>query len=158
MVCMTLKVPRRKLALMTISAPTDIGTPICHCTLQSSHSSAGRWQNAFSEVRVVFGKIKTTGTVNSNIFTVLVAEVDLRWLGNSPLVVLFLTPSWFLSLELQTAVIAFGLQSTPRTSAQFIPSLGVESRNHTWRQRECLRLKMPTEPFRIGIDTWLQRK
>jgi hypothetical protein len=93
-VCITLKVPRRNLAVLTSPKPTDVGTPIGHCTLRSSlRSSVGRWQNVFSEIRIVFGEISTVGPVHSNEFTVRVAEDDLRWQGNSPLIVSFLTPS-----------------------------------------------------------------
>jgi hypothetical protein len=126
-VCITLKVPRRKLAALTGPKPTDVGAPIAHCTLQSSSHSSGRpWQNIFSEIRVAFGEISTVGPSHSNDFIVLVAEDDLRWQGNSPLVVSFLVPSWFLLLEPQTARIAFGLQSTPHTAKKLTRFLGIE--------------------------------
>lgn len=126
-VCITLKVPRQRLTALTGPKPTDVGTPIAHCVLQSSsRSSVGQWQNIFSEIRIVFGEILTAGPVNSNDFTVRVIEDESKWQGNAPLVVSFVTPSWFLLLEPQTTVIAFGLQSTPHASAKFIESLGIE--------------------------------
>jgi hypothetical protein len=126
-VCITLQVPRSMLSALTGPMPTDIGTPIGHCIVQSSsRSTTRRWQNIFSGIQITFGTITTVGKVHSNDFAIQVAEDDLGWQGESPLVVSFKTPSWFLLLEPQTAIIAFGLQSTPSTCTKFMQSLGVE--------------------------------
>ncbi|KAF2176239.1 hypothetical protein K469DRAFT_607801 [Zopfia rhizophila CBS 207.26] len=126
-VCITMKIPRKALVALTGPKPTDIGTPIAHCLVQSSpKSEVGRWQNLFSAVQIIFGKITTSGTRNSNDFALQITEDELRWKGNSPLVVSFNAPSWFLLLEPRTAIVAFGLQSTPYSSTKFMSSLGVE--------------------------------
>jgi hypothetical protein len=126
-VCITLQVPRSKLSALNGSKATETGTPIGHCTIQSSsRSTFGRWQNIFSGIQIAFGTISTTGTIHSNDYTIQVAEDDLRWQGESPIVVSFNTPSWFLLLEPHTAVIAFGLLGTPYTSAHFVRLFGIE--------------------------------
>jgi hypothetical protein len=86
----------------------------------------GSWQNIFSGIQTAFGTISTIGKLHTNDFKIQVAEDDLRWQGESPLVVSFKTPSWFLLLEPQTAIIAFGLQSTPHTCIKFAQVFGVE--------------------------------
>ncbi|KAF1844445.1 uncharacterized protein K460DRAFT_358043 [Cucurbitaria berberidis CBS 394.84] len=131
-VCITMKVPRKALVTLTGPKPTEIGTPIAHCLVQSPYSSnAGRWQNIFSAVQIVFGKVTTTGIRNSNNFAIEVEEDELRWKGTSPLVVSFHAPSWFLLIEPQDAVVAFGLQSTPHSSQKFMQSLGLEMNVYT---------------------------
>jgi hypothetical protein len=126
-VCITLQVPRNMLSALTGPMPTEIGTPIGHCIVQSSSgSTARRWQNIFSGIQITFGTITTVGKVHSNDYAIQVVEDDLRWQGESPLIVSFKTPSWFLLLEPQTAIIAFGLQSTPYTCTKFVQSFGVE--------------------------------
>jgi hypothetical protein len=70
--------------------------------------------------------IVTIGKLHTSDFKIQVAEDDLRWQCESPLVVSFKTPSWFLLLEPQTAIIAFGLQSTPHTCIKFAQVFGVE--------------------------------
>lgn len=126
-VCITLKVPRQALTALTSPNPTDIGTPIAQCSVQSSSRiKVGAWQNIFSAVQIVFGKIATSGTRNSNNFTVQVTEDGMRWKGNSSLIVSFNVPSWFLLLEPRTANVSFGLQSTPYSISKFKQSLGLE--------------------------------
>ncbi|KAL5113208.1 hypothetical protein ACEQ8H_008925 [Pleosporales sp. CAS-2024a] len=125
-VCITVEVPRNMLNALTGPKPTETGTPIGHCIVQSSsRSTDGRWQNIFSGIQVTFGTITTVGKIHSNEYALQVAEDDTRWWGKSPLIVSFQTPSWFLLLEPQTAIIAFGLQSTPH-STKFVESLGLE--------------------------------
>ncbi|EOA85591.1 uncharacterized protein SETTUDRAFT_185075 [Exserohilum turcica Et28A] len=89
-------------------------------------SIVGRWQNIFSGIQLAFGIISTVGEIHSNEYAIQVSEDDLRWQGKFPLVVSFMTPSWFLLLEPKTAIIAFGLQSTPQTCTKFVRSLGFE--------------------------------
>lgn len=126
-VCITLQVPRKALGTFTIPKPTEIGTPIGHCTVQSSSRwTIGRWQNIFSGIQISFGTISTAGTIHTNDYAVQVIEDDMRWQGESPIVVSFNTPSWFLLLEPHTAVVTFGLQSTPNTAMKFSQSLGIE--------------------------------
>lgn len=115
------------LSALTGPKPSDIGTPIGHCIVQSSSRSlVGRWQHIFSGIQITFGTISTIGKVHSNDYAIQVAEDDLRWRGESPLVVSFRTPSWFLLLEPQTAIVALGLQSTPHTYTKFVRVFGVE--------------------------------
>jgi hypothetical protein len=126
-VCITIKVPRKSLSALTVRKATELGTPIAHCLVQSSSSSQiGRWQNIFSAVQILFGTVTSTGTRHSNDFAIQITEDELRWNGTSPLVVSFNAPSWFLLLEPRTAIVAFGLQSTPYSSSKFAQSLGLE--------------------------------
>jgi hypothetical protein len=125
--CVTLKVPRKKLGVITSLKPTEIGSPILHCVVQSSQSSTSwRWQNIFSAIQLSFGTISRSGEIYSDTFRVHVAGDELRWNGSSPLFVTFMVPTWMLLLEPKRATIAFGIQSTPASSATFIASLGVE--------------------------------
>ncbi|OCK77244.1 hypothetical protein K432DRAFT_461196 [Lepidopterella palustris CBS 459.81] len=125
--CITLKVPREKLGVITNLKPTEIGSPIVHCIIQSPPTStSGRWQNIFSVVQLSFGDISTSGTKNSDTFRVHVAEDELRWSGSSSLFVSFRAPTWMLLLEPQTATVAFGIQSTPDSIRAFMKPLGFQ--------------------------------
>jgi hypothetical protein len=125
--CVTLKVPREKLRVLTEIKPTELGTPILHCVIQSSQkSTVGRWQNIFSAIQISFGEISTTGSHNSDAFQVHVIEDQYRWMGSSSIFASFLVPTWMLLLEPETAMIAFGVQSTPQSSRTFMNILGPE--------------------------------
>lgn len=109
-VCITLQVPRARLAALTGPKATEVGTPIGHCILQSSSGSKlGRWQNIFSEIQIAFGTISTVSAMYTNDFAIRVTKDELRWQGNSPLVVSFVALSWFLLLKPQTTIVAFRL-------------------------------------------------
>ena len=126
-VCVTLVVPREKLKVVTNIDTDEIGSPIMHCLTQSSPSYRARpWQNIFSNVQVSFGKLSGTGTHNTDSFQIKIKEDELRWRGNSPLIVSFMVPTWTLLLEPQTAKIAFGIQSTPDATFTFRRTLGLE--------------------------------
>ena len=132
--CVTLRVPRDKLGILTKLKLTEIGTPILHCVIQSSQmSTTGTWQNIFSSVQLSFGAISTSGPRNSNAFEVHVTEDNSRWVGSSALFVSFRVPTWILLLEPQTARVAFGIQSTPQSSMTFMRSLGPDMNIHEVR-------------------------
>ncbi|KAF2793232.1 hypothetical protein K505DRAFT_417911 [Melanomma pulvis-pyrius CBS 109.77] len=125
--CVTIEVPREKLGLVTRIKPTEIGSPILHCVVQSSPSSpSGRWQNIFSAIQLSFGTISTSGERFSDTFRVHIAEDKLRWNGSSPLLATFMAPTWMLLLEPKTATIAFGIQSTPASTSVFMKLLGLD--------------------------------
>lgn len=123
----TIKVPRENLGAITRLKPTEIGSPILHCVVQSSPSSpSGRWQNIFSAIQLSFGLLSTSGERFSDTFRVHIAEDTVRWNGSSPLLATFMAPTWMLLLEPKTAMIAFGIQSTPASASVFMRSLGLE--------------------------------
>lgn len=124
--CITLQVPRDKLGVITKLEPTELGTPIMHCVVQSPpESTSRRWQNTFSAVQLSFGDISTSGKRHSDTFRVHVVEDELRWSGKSALFASFWAPTWMLLLEPEIATIAFGIQSTP-LSSRLMESIGVE--------------------------------
>lgn len=130
--CVTIEVPRENLGVLTRIKPTEIGSPILHCVVQSSPSSPfGRWQNIFSAIQLSFGTISTSGERFSDTFRVQIAEDKLRWNGSSPLLATFMAPTWMLLLEPKTATISFGIQSTPASTVVFMESLGLELNLYT---------------------------
>jgi hypothetical protein len=130
--CVTVEVPREKLGVITRIKPTEIGSPILHCVVQSSPSSPiGRWQNIFSAIQLSFGNISTSGERFSDKFRVHIAEDQLRWNGSSPLLATFMAPTWMLLLEPKAATIALGIQSTPASTFVFMKSLGLDLNLYT---------------------------
>ena len=126
-VCITVKVPRAKLAAFTKLPPLQLGTPIVHCSLQGSRSYSGNpWQNIFSAVQLAFGEISASGSRAEDTFKVAVIEDPRGWKGDSSLCVSFLAPSWTVLLEPDSATIAFGVQSTPHATQTFLKTLGME--------------------------------
>jgi len=124
-VCVTLMVPRERLAVFTSREVTEIGTPPLHCLVEGS-SNGGPWQNAFAAIQSGFGEVKSHGTPFSASFEVEIIEDRLAWSGTSPLLVSFYAPTWMLLLQPRMASVEFGLQSTPQTSQAFIRTLGLQ--------------------------------
>lgn len=126
-ICITLKVPRKKLRVFTSLAPGELGTPNVHCILQSATTSNSRpWQNIFAAVQLTFGTVTTSNPRNRDDFHLIVYEDESGWTGRSPLLVSFYAPTWVALLEPRTTTIAFGVQSTPYSTRTFMKILGVE--------------------------------
>ncbi|KAJ9660986.1 hypothetical protein H2201_006714 [Coniosporium apollinis] len=124
-VCVTLKVPRAKLAVFTRIPRLELGVPTVQCVLQSSPRSVGPpWQNLFASVQLAFGKATTSGVRNSDSFRVQVTEDESGWSGSSPLFLSFYAPTWTVLQEPESAIVAFGIQSTPFSSKTFSKLLG----------------------------------
>lgn len=123
--CITLKVPRKKLSVLTNTNDGNIGTPNVHGLLENARSSGrNSWQNLFPACQLTFGNVSTRGVPYDDSFAVSVAEDDLGWKGTSALVATFYVPSFFLLLEPQKAIVALGIHSTPATAMTFGPKLG----------------------------------
>ena len=120
-VCVTLVVPREKLAIFTEREPTEIGTPQVHCIVQGPS-----WQNCFAAIQTGFGTIESHGNPFTASFEVSIVEDRSGWSGTSPLLVSFYAPAWFFLLEPRTATVAFGLQSTPQNTRAFLSRLGIQ--------------------------------
>ncbi|KAI1410508.1 hypothetical protein F5Y13DRAFT_202313 [Hypoxylon sp. FL1857] len=124
-VCVTLKVPRRKLSVLAAEGNKISTTPV-HCTLEDATSSgANRWQNIFQACQMAFGDIILSGVRHNDSFEISVAEDEDGWNGSSPLIVSFYAPSFFLLLEPRKAVVTFGIHSTPATTMNFVEELGM---------------------------------
>lgn len=125
-VCVTLKVPRNKLSVFTDLNRSKLGTPNVHCLLQDARSSGmSSWQNLFPACQLGFGEVSTRGEPNDDSFEVSVTEDDRGWKGTSALIVAFYVPTFFLLLEPQKAIVAFGVHSTPATTGIFVSKLGL---------------------------------
>lgn len=125
-VCVTLQIPRSKLGVFTSVPPTELGTPILHGILQSGPKSTKSWQNIFADLHLVFGKITTSGSADSNDFKVDVLEDDEGWTGKSPLIACFYAPTWTVLQEPETSTVSLGVQTTPQSARTFMKSLGLE--------------------------------
>ncbi|CAJ2510471.1 Uu.00g132800.m01.CDS01 [Anthostomella pinea] len=124
-VCITLRVPRTKLAVITAMKPTKLGTPSVHCVLQAPFpSTTGQWQNIFPACQYTFGSISTRGRRHSNSFEVDIVEDSLAWRGLSDLIVSYYVPTEFLLMEPRLADVGFGIHSTPASTGVFMPKLG----------------------------------
>ncbi len=126
-VCVTLKVPREKLAAFTSCDATEVGTPPICCRVQSSSvSSLGAWHHAFTAVQMGFGQVSTSGSRNGDDFKTHIAEDSLGWQGQSPLFVSFRAPTWMLLQEFHAATVAFGIQYIPLLIAKHMGRFGPE--------------------------------
>ena len=123
----TIKVPRQNLGVITRIKPTEIGSPILHCVVQSPPGSpSGRWQNIFSAIQLSFGTISTSGERFSDTFRIQITEDKLKWDGSAPLMATFMAPAWMLLLEPKAAGVAFGIQSTPASTFVFMNRLSLD--------------------------------
>ena len=124
-VCVTFEVPRENLEIFTGRDLIKAGTPPVHCLVQGS-SNGKPWQNVFGAVQIGFGKVETCGTPFSDSFEVSICEDRLAWSGKSPLLASFYAPAWMLLLQPRTALVEFGLQSTPQSTHAYIDALGLQ--------------------------------
>ncbi|KAI0830981.1 hypothetical protein F5Y06DRAFT_307811 [Hypoxylon sp. FL0890] len=124
-VCVTLKVPRRKLSVLAAKS-SQMGTPPVHCTLEGAPSGGmNRWQNIFPACQMAFGNIVPNGVRYDDSFEISVEEDEASWNGSSALIVSFYAPSFFLLLEPRKAVVTFGIHSTLATTMVFYQELGI---------------------------------
>ncbi|KAI0192520.1 hypothetical protein F4808DRAFT_475476 [Astrocystis sublimbata] len=122
LVCVTLKIPREKLAVFTEMSTDKLGTPAVHCQLQGSDFT---WQNLFPACQLSFGRIHTSGEIYDDSYEVLVQEDDAGWNGTSGLIASFFAPAWQLYQDPQDVAVAFGVHSTPISTFHFKPKLGM---------------------------------
>lgn len=125
-VCVTVKVPRERVALLT--DPTkSFSAPLVQCIIQSSGKVDGiGWQHTFSGLQLSFGDLSTSGERSSDAFKVQVSEDEAGWSGNSALIVSFLVPPWTLLREPDDAIVTFGIQPTPSATKAFLKDLDPE--------------------------------
>lgn len=126
--CVTLKVPRAALKKITSVPHSKLGTPLLHCSIQSSNKYGERnWHNIFSAVQLAFGEPTTTGSQhNGDLHLSLKSDENDGWTGSAPLLVSFYVPSCTLGIEPLTAIVAFGILSTPLSVFTFLKILGPE--------------------------------
>ncbi|KAI2641188.1 hypothetical protein GGS21DRAFT_361491 [Xylaria nigripes] len=123
-VCVTLKVPRSKLAVLTNMSRLEIGTPHVHCLVHAPGSLASAWMNISQACQFAFGDVSTSGKPFDDSFEVSIVEDEAGWDGTSPLIVVFCVPTFFLLLEPRDAIVAFGIHNSPNT-ARFVQKLGL---------------------------------
>ena len=90
-ICITLKVPRARLGVITNVSLDKLGTPILQCNLQSSRKYPGRqWQNIFVGVQLAFGDIKACGPRDEDTLSLKISHDKHGWSGHSALIVSFI--------------------------------------------------------------------
>ena len=122
-VCVTLKVPRERLKVITGRDVMEVGTPPLHCAVQG-YSDGRPWQNIFGAVQMGFGTLERHGTPFSASFRVCIIEDRSGWNGASPLFVSFYAPTWTLLQQPRTASVCLGIQTTPQAIQSFLKKLG----------------------------------
>lgn len=126
-VCVTLKVPRAKLNVLTSVSVHELGTPLVHCVIQAPPMSrSGEWHDIFCAMQLSFGTISTSGDRNGDDLQLQIKEDGLNWRGKSPLMVSFYVPSNVILEEPSAARISFGLVSNPHNLHVFLKKLGME--------------------------------
>ena len=124
-VCVTLRVPRKQLAVFTNMNLQKLGTPAVHCMLGGVDQwGPGSWQNIFPACQLSFGNISTLGKQYDDSYEVSVQEDDAGWSGTSPLIASFFTPTFPLLQQPRDVLVTFGIHSTPATVTSFLPKLG----------------------------------
>ncbi|TGJ80534.1 hypothetical protein E0Z10_g8219 [Xylaria hypoxylon] len=129
-VCLTLKIPRKKLEFFTKMDRMKLGMPVVHCTLEPAGSGINSWHSIFSACQLAFGDISTQGERCSNSFKVSVTEDDAGWSGSSPLIAVFYVPAFSLLLQPREAVVTFGIHSNPENMMDFSSKLGLSMKLH----------------------------
>ncbi|KAH9217441.1 hypothetical protein DL95DRAFT_406771 [Leptodontidium sp. 2 PMI_412] len=126
-VCITLEVPRAKLKVILDVPRNELGTPNVQCCVQADVGPypPNAWQNIFADVHLSFEKLIAAGEPTDGDHKGLIHENPLGWAGNCPLLVSFNVPTWVILRDPSKAIVNFGIQSTPQSSATFIHRLGL---------------------------------
>ncbi|KAI1360802.1 hypothetical protein F5Y08DRAFT_348429 [Xylaria arbuscula] len=127
-VCVTLKIPRKKLAVFTNMKVEQLGTPAVHCQIQAVRSMwmpGGGWQNIYPAIQLSFGKVSTRGRLHDNSYELIVQEDEEGWNGKSDLIASFFTSTFHLLQDPQKVEVTFGVHSTPASTATFVSKLGL---------------------------------
>ena len=102
-VCVTLKIPRSKIAVLTRMRRDEIGTPYVHCFLKcpGGYKVGGKkinaWHDEFAACQLAFGDVITTsGKPDDDSYRVSVAEDKAGWGGASALIAVFYVPAFYL--------------------------------------------------------------
>ncbi|RWA11040.1 hypothetical protein EKO27_g4056 [Xylaria grammica] len=126
-VCVTLEIPRKKLAVFTNMDLDKLGTPSVHCQLQGADRwGMDRWQNILPACQLSFGDVSTHGKRYDDSYEISVREDDAGWSGTSPLIASFFTSTFPLLQQPGDVVVAFGVHSSPATVVSFLQKLGIE--------------------------------
>ncbi|KAI0804899.1 hypothetical protein GGR55DRAFT_690858 [Xylaria sp. FL0064] len=124
-VCITFKIPRKKLTVFTNMDLNKLGTPPVHCQLEGSDQlGMNRWQNIFPACQLIFGDISTGGKLYDDSYEISVQEDDAGWSGTSPLVASFFAPTFLLLQQPQGVQVVFGVHNSMATVAVFLHKLG----------------------------------
>ncbi|KAI1193597.1 hypothetical protein F5X97DRAFT_338802 [Nemania serpens] len=131
-VCVTLKIPREKLTVLTNMDLKKLGTPPVHCQLRGSKTrwSPKPWHNIFPACQLAFGNISTLGNPYDDSYEISVQEDDSGWRGTSPLIASFYAPTFPLFQHPRDVRVSFGLHSSLATVACFVPELGLAMNVH----------------------------
>lgn len=124
-VCITLKLPRSALQVLTEPDPSTVGNLPVHGMVRDSSDGLMGWEDHFAAVQLGFGSLSIEGVPFSNTFKLSITEDHKGWHGNCPLFVSFRVPSWLLLLQPQTAIVGFCIQNTPLTAGRFAHQLGL---------------------------------
>ncbi|KAI0533972.1 hypothetical protein GGR58DRAFT_520809 [Xylaria digitata] len=125
-VCVTLRIPRNKLEVITNVDSMKLATPVVYCVVQSVGSNKTSARNVFYACQLAFGNISTRGERSSDSFEVLVEEDEAGWVGSSPLIAVFYVPALCLLVQPRETTVAFAIRNTPATSPIFTEKLGPE--------------------------------
>jgi hypothetical protein len=127
-ICVTLKIPRKELAVFTQIRHSESRTPNVHCSLQILPSSGevDSWCHIFAACQLVFGDISARGKLYDNSREVFVTEDGAGWNGTSPLIAVFYAPASLLLSQSHRIAVTFGIHRTPANVKRFGPKLGSE--------------------------------
>jgi hypothetical protein len=102
-VCVTLKIPRSKIAVLTRMRRDEIDTPYVHCFLSCpdgygvGEKKINAWHDDFAACQLAFGEIITaSGKPYDDSYRISVAEDKAGWGGASALIAVFYVPTFCL--------------------------------------------------------------
>lgn len=122
-VCVTIRVPRRKLSVFTSKATSSIGTPSLRCTIEGGGVSSRPWSNIFAADQIAFGQAQQPGDASS---ALQIVQDDSTWWGASDMFVSFFAPTWtLLQSDGTIPQVKCGLLSTPQSCYVFLGDLGL---------------------------------
>lgn len=122
-VCITVRVPRRRLHVFTSKALGGIGTPSLRCTIEGGGIISRPWSNIFAAVQVAFGQARPPA---GRMSALQIVQDDSTWWGSSDMFVSFFVPTWtILQSDKTIPWVRCGLLPTPQYCFIFLGDLGL---------------------------------
>ena len=124
-ICITIRVPRKKLEPLTSVAGTKVGTPALKCDVESGDTRSNPWANSFASVQVAFGESQIID--NSGLLSLQITEDKLGWCGLSDMFASTIVPTWMLlQNDGIVPIMKCGLLPTVHTGKLFAGALGLK--------------------------------
>ncbi|QLI68588.1 uncharacterized protein G6M90_00g043450 [Metarhizium brunneum] len=123
-VAVTVIVPRSAVERLYAGENRERSSPTFVGSLRAGASSPNQWQNMYSDVHIVFGKVKNSPKDENT--PIIVEQDDQGWSGSSALIASFVVPTAALQVDPVDARVAICIPPSTQAAFLYMGILGME--------------------------------